>query len=267
VIVASAAERLLERIGRAASHADAGALLARAAALYDEMVAIAGALNTAPIVERVNADPRYAAAKNRGTPRKVGTHLVLYDCVSCNKCVPVCPNDANFRFDVEPIEVEYSEIVVTTRGPAVIPRGLFRVERASQWATYADFCNECGNCDVFCPEEGGPYLEKPRFFSSEETYRAVAPQSGFLITRDNGATTIRGRIGGREYALRTGKESAHLSDEWIDAEVDSVTGAVRLANIRSSAPLGHSLTLDVFFILQALLRGALDERRTNYLNV
>ena len=28
-------------------------------------------------------------------------------------------------------------------------------------ANFADACNECGNCDVFCPEDGGPYLSKP----------------------------------------------------------------------------------------------------------
>jgi putative selenate reductase len=38
------------------------------------------------------------------------------------------------------------------------------VTDAHQLANYADFCNECGNCDVFCPEDGGPYVLKPRLF-------------------------------------------------------------------------------------------------------
>ena len=41
------------------------------------------------------ATPR---AANRKPPRKIGRHLQLFDCITCDKCVPVCPNDANFTF-------------------------------------------------------------------------------------------------------------------------------------------------------------------------
>ena len=29
-----------------------------------------------------------------------------------------------------------------------------RIEKKHQIATFADFCNECGNCDVFCLADG-----------------------------------------------------------------------------------------------------------------
>ena len=29
-------------------------------------------------------------------PTKSGTRLWLFDCLTCDKCIPVCPNDANF---------------------------------------------------------------------------------------------------------------------------------------------------------------------------
>ena len=67
--------------------------------------------------------------------------------------------------------------------------------KAHQLANYADACNECGNCDVFCPEDGGPQLEKPRFFGSLETYRRDAGDNGFYI--DWEADTIHGTIGRR----------------------------------------------------------------------
>jgi hypothetical protein len=53
--------------------------------------------------------------------------------------------------------------------------------KGRQFANYADACNDCGNCDVFCPEDGGPYVEKPRFFGSLETYRKYAGANGFYI--------------------------------------------------------------------------------------
>ncbi|GIS37006.1 MAG: hypothetical protein Ct9H90mP9_0360 [Pseudomonadota bacterium] len=45
------------------------------------------------------------------------------------------------------------------------------LEKKHQIANFADFCNECGNCDIFCPEDGGPYVLKPRFFGSRESFR------------------------------------------------------------------------------------------------
>lgn len=267
-IVDGVAARLAARLGAHAKSPAAAPLLARVAGLYDEIVAIAAALNTAPIVERVGRDPRYGAAKNRGAPRKIGSHLVLYDCVSCNKCVPVCPNDANFRYDVEPVEREFAEIVVTAAGTAVIPRGVFRVERSEQWATFADFCNECGNCDIFCPEDGGPYIEKARVFSCEETYAAVAPQSGFLIDRDAARRRIRGRIAGREYWLEIddAQNLARFRDAHIEVDADPATGAPRSVRASADAPRHHSLSMREFFVLRTLLLGVLDPRRVNYVN-
>ena len=40
--------------------------------------------------------------RNKGVPRKIGSKLWLYDCINCDKCVPVCPNDANFVYETPP---------------------------------------------------------------------------------------------------------------------------------------------------------------------
>ena len=43
----------------------------------------------------------HGAGRKAQAPRKIGSHLKLFDCVSCDKCVPVCPND-ELRFTVRP---------------------------------------------------------------------------------------------------------------------------------------------------------------------
>src|SRR5690606_23520322 len=55
-------------------------------------------LNTDTYVAQATADPRYAQVRNQKPPKKVGSSLVLLDCLTCDKCLPVCPNDANFTF-------------------------------------------------------------------------------------------------------------------------------------------------------------------------
>ena len=72
-----------------------------------------------------------------------------------------------------------------------------------QIGVFADFCNECGNCDVFCPEDGGPYVEKPRFHGTVEALRAVAFAQGFHLSRRGGRDVVVGRFGADEWTLET----------------------------------------------------------------
>jgi len=138
--------------------------------------------NTELYVERVAADPAYHAAANRKLPRKIGRKLVFFDCLACDKCIPLCPNDANF----------------TVRMPST-PELPLKV--AKQLVHFADFCNDCGNCDVFCLEDGGPYLLKPRLFVDRERWLADAPRDAVLIEPD--ATT--GRFGGEVVCVAAGQ--------------------------------------------------------------
>jgi len=156
-------------------------------------VAEAKLWNTEAYVENLAADPRYAAPRNLKPPRKIGRRLQLFDCLTCDKCIAVCPNDANFSF---PLPTS-AEVPVT---------------EARQIANFADFCNDCGNCDTFCPEDGGPYLLKPRIFVSRERWMRDAPRDAILVER--GATT--GRFGGVEYRVADGDAPVAGAAYYVD---------------------------------------------------
>jgi len=78
--------------------------------------------------------------------------------------------------------------------------GTITIREDHQIANFADFCNDCGNCDVFCPEDGGPYVLKPRFFGSLERWRASS-LDGFHVGRGAPGEMIAGRFDGHEYEL------------------------------------------------------------------
>ncbi|MCB9897289.1 MAG: glutamate synthase [Planctomycetes bacterium] len=157
--------------------------------------------NTRAYAEAVLHDVRYAAPANATPPKKIGSALTLFECVTCDKCIPVCPNDANFTLAIEP-----RELVTCMLRPAgdrrfeVAPGETIALAKRHQIANFADLCNECGNCDVFCPEDGGPYLAKPRVFGSDETFEADAPRDGFLVEREGDGVRVRARFGGVEHA-------------------------------------------------------------------
>ena len=54
------------------------------------------------------------------------------------------------------------------------------------------YCNECGNCETFCPYDGGPYRRKFTLFSSEADF-LDSTNDGFFTS--DGYVTVR--VGGK----------------------------------------------------------------------
>ena len=185
---------------------DLRAVLAAAGqeARYDELVRTGAVLNTPLVVARATADPRYRAGSLR-PPRRIGRHLALFDCINCDKCLPACPNDANFVYETEPFAAREYESYRVEGGHAVpVAGGRFEVRERHQIGTFQDFCNDCGNCDTFCPEDGGPYLEKPRFFGSLAAFRGQGTLDGFYVESGQGERHDVGAPGRRRVPPRRG---------------------------------------------------------------
>ncbi len=175
-------------------------LAAAAGPVLEPWLVEARLLNTERYVGGLLADPRYARAANAKSPPKVGTHLVLFDCLTCDKCLPVCPNDANFTYVLPRLEVPIVKLRPLPDGAfARESHGVLKFDKKHQIANFVDLCNECGNCDVFCPEDGGPYVAKPRFFGTRARW-AEARLDGFFVER--GGATIDGRFDGKEFHVR-----------------------------------------------------------------
>jgi putative selenate reductase len=232
--------------------------------LYRRIVRQAGVLNSHEVTARATGDPRYAAGKNAKPPRKVGSTLVLLDCLSCDKCVPVCPNDANFSLETALEEAAYEDVLLDEAGRvARAPGGAWRVAKPQQWANWADACNECGNCDVFCPEDGGPYVVKARFFGSRASFDASSALDGVYVEGDGAGLRVDARVDGRHYQLRVPASGpAVLDDGRVRARYELGSGAlVDVEATGDGSP--HRLSGAVFLTLRALVRGALDPRRLN----
>ncbi len=80
----------------------------------------------------------------------------------CNKCVEVCPNRAN--------------ITITIRSD--------KFKDINQILHIDGLCNECGNCETFCPYDGAPYKDKFTLFWTEKDME-VNGNDGFLLINDS----------------------------------------------------------------------------------
>ena len=246
-------------------------LRAAIASLEQALVDAAGVLNTPILAKQATENPRYAWEHNKGVPRKIGSKLWLYDCINCDKCVPVCPNVANFVYETTAVDVNYDNFELAPEGlPQRVPGGVFKVAKAHQLASYADACNDCGNCDVFCPEDGGPYIEKPRFFGSLETYRKYAGRNGFYIDFEGDQTTIYGTIAGASYQLSLNPliDRAWFSNEVVAVEIQPSTDKLLRWKLNPEiAATRYKFDMRPYLQLKLLVESMRDPRRVNFANV
>jgi putative selenate reductase len=233
-------------------------------------IAAAIIANTSDVMKKVLADPRYSQSKNKSVPRKIDSHLVLFDCINCDKCIPVCPNDANFYYELQPLEVEYVNYRIGPEGVVEeIPGGVLHIEKSHQIANYADFCNECGNCDVFCPEHGGPYIKKLCFFGSRESWKKLNGYNGFFIEKRENSIILQGHIEDDIYALRLDKACHHAQflDEAFVVHLE--WPGLSVIHVENCEPelVGHVLDMEICFQMAALLRGIMDNKTVNCVNI
>jgi putative selenate reductase len=266
---ASSLEGFLSEIGETEGDRVVAVLEQELADLFHRWVGSAAVLNTHLVREKVLQDPRYRYERNRSVPRKIGSHLLVFDCINCDKCIPVCPNDANFSYEIEPLEHPYDLVRLTESGAETVPGGIFRIEKSHQIANFADLCNDCGNCDVFCPEDGGPFVEKPRFFANAESWHKHRHLDGFLVERRNDLVYALARIGGTPYSLVLDPMAgrARFSDEVIEVEVDSQTHELLQTWILRPERVGHVLDMRYYLTTVNIVRGVLAGDSVNYVNV
>ncbi len=142
-------------------------------------------------------------------------HGKLYDCsfnqaetesarclecdLLCNKCVEVCPNRANIA-----VELKDNENYFKDKYQIVHIDGL---------------CNECGNCETFCPYEGAPYRLKPTLFRNEKEFNK-SKNDGFYIKKQSSyfapEKIIKMRIDSFESEMYFNSENQLVSKPLID---------------------------------------------------
>lgn len=237
-----------------------GALAKAAGESWGSWVSAAKLRNTTSYLASLANDSRYHASSNAKKPVKVGSRLELFDCLTCDKCVPVCPNDANFTYALAPQTIPIVKARPIAGGFELVPAGSIVIGEKHQIATFADLCNECGNCDVFCPEDGGPYVLKPRFFGSLAQWNHHASHDGFYVERAHGEERVWGRFAGRAYAMSVAHDgSARYAGDGFE---------LRCAESSVESTLAGRATVEVdltyFHIMNALRRAVLDPKHVSW---
>lgn len=112
----------------------------------------------------------------------------LYCDELCNICTTVCPNLANYMYKTTPFEANM-QIAKKENGEIhTIDSGKYSVRQKYQILNIADWCNECGNCENFCPTSGAPYKDKPKFYLKHKAFSES--KEGYYIIHEDDKTIL-----------------------------------------------------------------------------
>jgi putative selenate reductase len=116
--------------------------------------------------------------------------------------------------------VKFERLSRTSAGWSAETVGVLTITKPRQFGTFADACNECGNCDVLCPEDGGPHLIKPLFFASVGSWAAAPHRDGFALERLSDGTRMHARFGGHVVRMETGNAKLRYAGDGFDLRLD-----------------------------------------------
>ncbi|MBS4014641.1 MAG: putative selenate reductase subunit YgfK [Bacteroidetes bacterium] len=106
----------------------------------------------------------------------------LYCDEICNICTTVCPNFANFSYNINPKAFKLQKVARTDKdGVEFQEDTIAEIKQQYQILNIANFCNECGNCNTFCPTSSAPYKEKPKIHLTTESFNES--KEGYLFVK------------------------------------------------------------------------------------
>ena len=170
----------------------------------------------------------------------------------CSLCVTVCPNRANQAYGLEPFSLAYPLLVQRQGRLCAEGSACFQVRQSVQTLNIVDFCNQCGNCDSFCPAAGSPYKDKPRFWIDEAGYRQD-PGDALRMTRGPRGLLLNARLQGHSHELQVTATGAEYRSEQLAASLSRDPWAVTHWQALAVLPEGTRVDLGPCATLIALL--------------
>ncbi|MBF0297285.1 MAG: FAD-dependent oxidoreductase [Oligoflexia bacterium] len=123
---------------------------------------------------------------------KLESERCLYCDNLCDVCVSVCPNRANFSYEIKnfPQQFLIKDIILKNGELSYGESYDWTINQRYQTANISNFCNECGNCATFCPTAGKPYMDKPKICLTTEAYDQLSDNVFYFISQNKNKNKV-----------------------------------------------------------------------------
>ncbi|MCJ7725076.1 MAG: putative selenate reductase subunit YgfK [Acidimicrobiia bacterium] len=198
-----------------------------------------------PVSEREGFQPVVLTLSDDAAKREASRCL---DCQTmCSICVGVCPNLAILTYRSAPMAADLPVLEIAGGVASTTGSEVYRVGQQLQVAVLTDFCNECGNCETFCPTAGAPYKDKPRLYLDRADFEDQT-DNAFMVF-PGAIPAIEGRFGGETHRVELNGSLSYRAPglaATIDPEGWAVIGVESSADgrvsLRNAATLYALLT-------------------------
>jgi putative selenate reductase len=171
-------------------------------------------------------------------------------CLSCDEmcsiCTTVCPNLANRSYSITPRTFILQKALRSENGEIVYADdGSLEIKQRYQIINIANFCNECGNCNTFCPTAGAPYKDKPRFYLTVSSFNQA--EEGYFLAVLKDKKNLIYKLNGNITTLTEFPDEYIFENDYITATFDKTkfiltsvkfnTPCVKEAHFRQAAEM------------------------------
>ncbi len=165
-----------------------------------------------PIIERdKNKIVEISLTKNEAIDE--ANRCLLCDEV-CDICVSVCPNRANYSYEIKPFQTQLQKVINKNGKVKIVDDGIFKIKQSYQILNIDNYCNECGNCETFCPTSGKPYKDKPKIYLDRKSFDDG--EKGYFLD-DN---ILNFKLNGEIFTLQKEGSFYNFQSEIFSAKLD-----------------------------------------------
>ena len=171
----------------------------------------------------------------------------------CDKCVSVCPNRANFPYEIAPMSATLPRLNVSSGSCQPQADEVIEILQKRQILHLDELCNECGNCATFCVHAGKPYREKPRLFLDRSGYAQEEDNAFFFKDSE-----LLQRVNGAEYKLQHADTGWIYESPEVRVQLDQDLGFVSAdAKCNAASDLSLRPAVEMICLANALMSGTI----------
>ncbi|MCD4792000.1 MAG: putative selenate reductase subunit YgfK [Bacteroidales bacterium] len=130
----------------------------------------------------------------------------------CNICTTLCPNLALQHYELEPVKYKLQKV----QNNVIVNDVIFEISQKYQIIHIADWCNQCANCETFCPSSGAPYKEKPHLYLDKTKF--AVNKDGYFFDKDN--QSLLAKENGFDFTLKDEGTFWHYQTDNFIAKLD-----------------------------------------------